>query len=55
MEGLWAFVIVGGPIILGVALLWAMTHNRMSRRQREQSDAAVRRVRHEAAEENRRD
>ena len=55
MEKLWAFVVIGGPIILGVVLLWASTHNRMSRKQKDASDAAVRPVRREAAEENRRE
>ncbi|MDQ0840214.1 hypothetical protein QFZ54_004067 [Sphingomonas faeni] len=55
MEALWAFVVIGGPIILGAVLLWASTHNRMSRKQKKESDAAARRVRREAAEENRRD
>jgi hypothetical protein len=52
MEGLWGFVIIGGPIILGAVLLWAMMNNRMSRPQKEASDEAVRRVRRETAEES---
>ena len=52
MEGLWGFVIIGGPIILGAVLLWAMMNNRMSRPQKEASDEAVSRVRRETAEES---
>ena len=52
MEGLWGFVIIGGPIILGAVFLWAMMNNRMSRPQKEASDEAVRRVRRETAEES---
>jgi hypothetical protein len=52
MERLWAFVVIGGPIIFAIGLLWAMTHNRMSRRQKEESDAGTRRFRREEAQEN---
>jgi hypothetical protein len=52
MEGIWAFVVIGGPIILGAALLWAITHNHMSRKQKAASDAAVRRVRRETADDS---
>jgi hypothetical protein len=52
MERLWAFVVIGGPIIFAIGLLWAMTHNRMSRRQKEESDAGTRRFRREEAQDN---
>jgi flagellar biosynthesis/type III secretory pathway M-ring protein FliF/YscJ len=52
MENLWGFVIVGGPIILGVVLLWAITHNRMSRAEWRRSEEATKRM-HE--EQNRED
>ncbi len=52
MEGLWGFVIIGGPVILGGVLLWAIMNNRMSKQQEEASDEAVRRVRRETAEES---
>jgi len=55
MEKLWAFVVIGGPIIFAAGLLWAMTHNRMSRQAKDASDAGTRRFRRKQAQENRRD
>ena len=50
----YAFMLIGGPILLGVVLLWAMTHNRLSRRQKQESEAATRRLYKEQGEEDRR-
>ena len=51
-DGLWAFVIVGGFIILGLALAYAKLRNRTSPEQLRRTEEATRRM-HE--EQNRRD
>jgi hypothetical protein len=45
---MWMVAVVGGPILLAAVLFWAMTHNRLSRRAREDRDAATRRVREDS-------
>jgi len=50
----WLLAVVGGPLILGGVLLWAILNNRMSRRQKEQSDEGARQLRRELDEESRR-
>jgi hypothetical protein len=54
MTGLWAFVIIGGPILLAAAMLWAITHNRLSKRQLRESEGATKRLYREQEEEDRR-
>ena len=41
MEGFWGFAIIGGPILLAVALLWAITHNRQSKGQERRTENAT--------------
>ena len=41
MEGLWGLVIIGGPIVLGGILLWAIMHNRTSRARKAQTEQAT--------------
>jgi hypothetical protein len=43
MSGIfWGIITIVGPILLGLGLLWAMTHNRQTKRQKEESDRASR-------------
>lgn len=41
-DGLWAFVVIGGFLILAAALAWAKLSNRTSRRQAERTEEATR-------------
>ncbi len=41
-DHLWAFVVVGGFLILGAAIAWAKLNNRTSRRQEARTEAATR-------------
>ena len=50
----WALVVVGGPIILGGVLLWAILNNRMSRRDKAASHEPATRVRREQEADDRR-
>lgn len=50
---LWSLVTVGGPILLAAALLWAILHNRTSRRQHDATERATDRL--YAAEDRARD
>ena len=52
-EGFWGLVTIVGPIILVAAIAWAMLHNRQSKRQFQETEAATRRVREEEAERDR--
>ena len=52
MEGLWAFVVIGGPIILLLALIAGWALNRRSRVPLEVTEAATRRNRREEAGED---
>lgn len=49
---LWAVLIIVGPILLGLTLLWVRLHNRVSRRQAAETERATRRL---YDEEGRRD
>lgn len=52
MSGEWyTLMTIAGPVLLAVVLLWAVTHNRRSRREIERTEAATREV--QAAEEAR--
>lgn len=44
VDHFYAVMLIGGPIALGVVLLWAVTHNRLSPEQKAESDAATRRL-----------
>ena len=54
MENLWAFVIVGGPIILGLAILYATVQYRKRNRDLDRvSEQGAKDVRAELREEER--
>ena len=42
MEGFWGFVVIGGPIVLGLVLLWAMLRNKADKGGIERTEAATR-------------
>ena len=54
MGGLWALVTILGPILLGLALLYAILRNRAgaSRRGIDRTERATRRVHREIAQED---
>lgn len=55
MENLWAFVIVGGPIILGLAILYgSISYWRRDRRLDRLSERSARQVREDVREDERR-
>ena len=41
-SSLWGILTILGPIVLAVALLWAILHNRTSKRQDARTEAATR-------------
>lgn len=41
-SGLWGLITIIGPIVLALALVWAIAHNRRSRAEKERSERAVR-------------
>jgi hypothetical protein len=41
MDTIWMFVVVGGPILLGLAILYARTRNRVSPRQEAETERAT--------------
>ena len=41
-DGLWAFVVIGGFLILAAAIAWAKLGNRTSRSQKARTEAATR-------------
>ncbi|WP_343517996.1 hypothetical protein [Sphingomonas sp.] len=41
--GLWGAMTILGPIVLAAVILWAMLHNRTSKRQKERTEEATRR------------
>lgn len=52
MEYLWGVVVVGGPLLLIGVILWSKLHNRMSRKEWQNSEKATKQM-HE--EQNRED
>ncbi|MFC0203645.1 hypothetical protein [Novosphingobium soli] len=55
MEILWAFVIIGGPILLGLAIAYAtFSYWRRDRRVDRVSEASAREVREDIRQEERR-
>ncbi|MBB4155708.1 hypothetical protein GGQ80_003633 [Sphingomonas jinjuensis] len=44
MASIWLFVVVGGPILLGLAILYARTRNRVSPRQEAKIERATQRL-----------
>jgi hypothetical protein len=44
MASIWLFVVVGGPILLGLALLYARSRNRVSPRQEAETERATHRL-----------
>ena len=53
-EYLYAILVIGCPVLLGISLFWVSTHNKLSRRQKAESEAATRRLYKEQGEEDRR-
>lgn len=54
MENLWAFVIIGGPIILGLAIVYGtVSYCRRDRRLVPMSEESARQVREDVREEER--
>ena len=41
--GLWGVMTILGPIVLAAVLLWAILHNRTSKRQKDRTEDATRR------------
>jgi hypothetical protein len=52
-DGLWSFVVIAGPIILVIALLWAMLRNRTTRAQDARTEQATRDLYREQSAEDR--
>ena len=53
MEYLWAFVVIGGPILLGLAILYGTLQYRARNRAADRaSDEGARRLREELSEED---
>lgn len=50
-DGLWAFVVIGGFLILAAAIAWAKLKNRTSRRQDARTEAATRELYEEGTTE----
>jgi hypothetical protein len=44
MELLWGFVVIGGPIILGLVIAWATLNNRRSAKDEARTEAATRQM-----------
>lgn len=40
--GLWSVMTILGPIVLAAVLLWAILHNRTSKRQKQRTEEATR-------------
>lgn len=40
-DGFWGFAIIGGPILLGLAIIWAALRNRTSRRMDRHTEQAT--------------
>ncbi|WP_022684679.1 hypothetical protein [Sphingomonas phyllosphaerae] len=53
-DGLWSFVVIAGPIVLVVALLFAMLRNRRTPRQEAQTEQATRELYKQQSEDDRR-
>ena len=52
-SGVWSFVVVGGFIILGVAIAWAKLRNKTTPQQDRRTEEATRRMYDEQAEADR--
>ena len=46
-SGIWGWLVILGPIVLGAAIIWAMMHNRQTPQQEERTEEAT----HELYEE----
>ncbi len=40
-DGVWSVLVILGPIVLGVAIFWAMRHNKTSKRQLDRTEQAT--------------
>ena len=40
-SGIWGILVVVGPIVLAVAIIWAMRHNRQSRQELQRTERAT--------------
>ncbi|MEH3035199.1 MAG: hypothetical protein PGN23_01705 [Sphingomonas adhaesiva] len=52
-DGLWSFVVIAGPIILGLALLYAILRNRRTREQEARTEQATHELYRETSAEDR--
>ncbi len=52
-DGLWSFVVIAGPIILGLALLYAVLRNRRSRADEARTEQATHDLYRETSKEDR--
>ncbi|MGE3745499.1 MAG: hypothetical protein AB7G25_07300 [Sphingomonadaceae bacterium] len=50
----WGVAIVIGPIVLALVLLWVTLHNRQTRRERERSEDATRKLYEQSDRESKR-
>ena len=54
--GLWSVMTILGPIVLAAVLLWAILHNRTSKRRKDRTEDATREIYDEqSAEDTRRE
>lgn len=44
MELLWAFVVIGGPVILGIAIAWGVLTSRRSAKAEARTEKATRKM-----------
>ncbi|QDX26821.1 hypothetical protein FPZ54_12940 [Sphingomonas suaedae] len=42
--GVWGLMVIIGPIVLAAVLLWAVLHNRTSKRQEQRTEDATRKM-----------
>jgi hypothetical protein len=40
-SGIWGILVIVGPIVLAVAIIWAMRHNRQSKQGLQQTERAT--------------
>ncbi len=50
--GLWGVMTILGPIVLAAVILWAILHNRTSRRQKQHTEEATRKMYDAQSEED---
>jgi len=53
-SSIWGFAIVGGPILFALVLLWAVLHNRQSKRERDRTEDGTRQLYEQSDRESKR-